>query len=139
MGIFHDFFARNYLSIFKITWKMALSLKVPSKHFFFSTVHNLITFSIMLTNKNRGGALWAPPPPIKTKVCKPPIIARVKGLANKKKERFLKLYKIFQQNLIFCGFPYPDLHLWKLTMSSLAITLSHEFCVAWFSSRLLQN
>ena len=43
MGIFHDFFARNYLSISKITWKMALSLKLPIKYFFFNTVHNLIT------------------------------------------------------------------------------------------------
>ena len=34
MGIFHDFFARNYLSISKITWKMALSLKLPIKSFF---------------------------------------------------------------------------------------------------------
>ena len=26
-------------------------------NFFFNTVHNLITFSIVFTNKNRGGAL----------------------------------------------------------------------------------
>ena len=81
MGIFHDFFARNYLSISIITWKIALSLKLPIKEFFFfNTVHNLITFSIVFTNKNRGGTLS--PPPIITKVYKPPIITKVKAKNN---------------------------------------------------------
>ena len=35
--------------------------------FFFNTVHNLITFSIVFTNKN-WGALSAPPPHIITKI-----------------------------------------------------------------------
>ena len=47
--------------------------------FFFNTVHNLITFSIALTNKNRGGTL-CPPPPIITKVYLPLIITKVKKL-----------------------------------------------------------
>ena len=62
MGIFHDFFAQNYLFISNITWKMALSSKLPRNFFSFNPVHNLITFSIVFTNKNRG-ELWAPPPP----------------------------------------------------------------------------
>ena len=37
---------------------MALSLKLPIKIFFFNTVHNLITFSIVFTNKNRGGGTF---------------------------------------------------------------------------------
>ena len=32
-----------------------------SKNFFFNTVHNLITFSMVFTNKNRGGTLCPPP------------------------------------------------------------------------------
>ena len=39
-------------------------------------VHNLITFSIVFTNKIGGGALWASPPII-TKVYLPPIITKV--------------------------------------------------------------
>ena len=50
---------------------MASSLKLPIKDFFFNTVHNLITFSIVFTNKNRA--------PIITKVYLPPIITKVKG------------------------------------------------------------
>ena len=34
-------------------------------NFFFNTVHNLITFSIVFTNKNRGGGHFEPPPHIK--------------------------------------------------------------------------
>ena len=34
---------------------MALSLKLPIKKKNVNTVHNLITFSIVFTNKNRGG------------------------------------------------------------------------------------
>ena len=84
MGIFHDFFARNYLSISKITWKMAFSLKLLIKDFFFHTVHNLITFSIVFTNKNRGGGHIEPPPPIQTKVWKQPIKRKVKYYMPKK-------------------------------------------------------
>ena len=40
---------------------MALSSHPPLKNFFFfNTVHNLITFSIVFTNKNGGGTLSAP-------------------------------------------------------------------------------
>ena len=42
-----------------------------------NTAHNLITFSMVFTNKNREGTLS--PPPIITKVCKTPIITKVKG------------------------------------------------------------
>ena len=55
---------------------MALSLKLPIKYFFFNTVHNIITFSMVFTNKNGEGTL-SPLPPIRTKVCKPPIITKV--------------------------------------------------------------
>ena len=48
MGIFHEFIHRVYLSISWITWKMALSSKLPIKK---NTVHNRITFSIFITNK----------------------------------------------------------------------------------------
>ena len=42
----------------------------------FNTVHNLITFSMVFTNKNGGGHFE--PPLIITNVCKPPIITKVK-------------------------------------------------------------
>ena len=48
-----------------------------SNNFFFNTVHNLITFSIVFTNKSRGGGTLNPPPII-TKVYLPPIITKVK-------------------------------------------------------------
>ena len=36
----------------------------------FNTVHNLISFSMVFTNKNREGGHFEPPPPIITKVVK---------------------------------------------------------------------
>ena len=44
---------------------MSLSSQPPLKFFFFYTVHNLITFSIVFTNKNRRGHFE---PPFITKV-----------------------------------------------------------------------
>ena len=76
MGIFHDFFARNYLSISKITWKMALSLKLPIKDFFLTQCIILLLFLLFSQIKKRG-AHWAPPPII-TKVYLPLIITKVK-------------------------------------------------------------
>ena len=77
MGVFNDFFARNYLSISKITWKMALSLKLPSK-IFFSTQCIILLLFLLFSQIKIGGALWAPPP-IKTKVWKHPIKSKVKS------------------------------------------------------------
>ena len=57
---------------------MAISSKL-ALNFFFNTVHNLISFSMVFTNKNRGGTL-CPPPPIITKVYLPLIITKVKGI-----------------------------------------------------------
>ena len=51
--------------------------KTTNQNFFFNTVHDLITFSMVFTNKNGGGALWAPPP-LLTKVYLLPIITKVK-------------------------------------------------------------
>ena len=49
-----------------------------TQRFFFNTVHNLINFSIVFTNKNRGDPLSPPPPPpIITKVYLPLIITKV--------------------------------------------------------------
>ena len=41
--------------------KMPISSKVPLKKMI-NTVHNLITFSIVFTNKNEGGGRFNPPP-----------------------------------------------------------------------------
>ena len=56
MGIFHDFFARNYLSISKITWKMAFSLKLPIKDFFTTQCIILLLF-LLFSQIKIGGAL----------------------------------------------------------------------------------
>ena len=75
MGIFSRIYRSN-LSIYLQNYvKNGLNFKTTNRNFF-NTVHNLITFSMGFTNKNGGGALWAPP--LKTKVCKPPIITKVK-------------------------------------------------------------
>ena len=47
-----------------------------------NTVHNIISFSMVFTNKNRGGDTFRPPPPpIITKVYLPPIITKVKSVS----------------------------------------------------------
>ena len=50
-GIIHEYFQRNYLSISRFTWKMAISSKLELKIFFFNTVHNLIYFSMVFITK----------------------------------------------------------------------------------------
>ena len=77
MGIFNEFF-RAKLSIYLQNYvKNGLIFKTANQIiFFFNTVHNLITFSMVFTNKNGGGHFE--PPPNKTKVCKPPIITKGK-------------------------------------------------------------
>ena len=79
IGPYSGHFSRIYLSKLSIYPQNYVNHGLISKTtnqriFFFNTVHNLITFSIVFTNKNRGGALLAPPPPIITKVYLPPII-----------------------------------------------------------------
>ena len=94
MGIFHEFIYPNYLSISRITWKNGLIFKTTNQKKNFNTVHNLVTFSIVFKNKNRGGQFE--PPPIKIKVYLPPIITKVnKNEKYDKNSSFtLKCFKI---------------------------------------------
>ena len=66
IGTYYGHFSRIYrsnLSIYLQNYmKNGLIFKTTNqKCFFFNTVHNLITFSIVFTNKNRGGGyFWLP-------------------------------------------------------------------------------
>ena len=77
-GHFSRFFCLKLSIYLKNYVKNGLIFKTANQKKKNNTAHNLITFSIVFKNKNRGGTL-SPPPPIKTKVCKPPIITKVKA------------------------------------------------------------
>ena len=86
IGPYYGNFSRIYrskLSIYLQNYiKNGLIFKTTNQIFFFNTVHNLITFSIVFTNKNRGGGTLSPHPlpPIITKAYLPPIITKVNTL-----------------------------------------------------------
>ena len=73
---------RSKLSIYLQNYvKNGLIFKTTNQiFFFFNTVHNLITFSIVFTNKNRGGGHFEPPPPLTNKGWKHPNTNKVKGV-----------------------------------------------------------
>ena len=60
---------------------MPISSKLPLK---INTVHNLITFSIVFTNKKGGGVDSTPSPPIKTRSFKHPIKPKVNTIFSKR-------------------------------------------------------
>ena len=66
---------------------MAISSKLALKFFFFNTVHNLIYFSMVFTNKNRGGGT------IITKVYLPLTITKVKYKTKQNKVNILNINK----------------------------------------------
>ena len=72
IGPYYGHFSRIYrskLSIYLQNYvKNGLIFKTTTQIFFLNTVHNLITFSIVFTNTNRGGGTLSPLPPIITKV-----------------------------------------------------------------------
>ena len=72
-GHFSRFF-RSKLSIYLQNYvKNGLFFKTANQIIFvFNTVNNLITFSIVFTNKNRGGTLSPSPPPSKLRSIYPP-------------------------------------------------------------------
>ena len=74
IGTYYVHFPRIYLSL-ELREKWPYLQNYHSKKI--NTVLNLITFSIVFTNKNRGYTL-SPPPPIKTTVYLPLIITKVK-------------------------------------------------------------
>ena len=84
IGAYYRHFSRFFRSILSIYLqnyvKNGLIFKTANPIIFFSTQCIILLLFLLFSQIKIGGHFDPPPPPIKTKVCKPPIITKVKCL-----------------------------------------------------------